>query len=392
VAWLTVREAAERLGISEAAVRKRMQRNTLKHRKWPDGRVYVKLGPRNVVPTDTDQPTRAAGAPTQEERRVWDLGQISALAGVLGAITSMTYILGVYVLWMPLAVNYTHDVATSLYSVSIVPRTMVIGHGLSRIWIPTLFVALVYIVGFLDMKPRLRRAYAVFLLVSSIAYSVWVIVGLLSGKPAPAIVGSYAYTEYTLANYVVLAAVCAVSLPALAFASAKLVKYGELAFGAPSGGDQPREPVDKDDGALPNPSRAKEERDPLPGRTLVLPGRFLIRLHRAAEDYQLFPHIVSRINFLKGIATVFALGFLLSILAATLSVNPPLPTGTMKISPAGESTNESQRIEGRLLAHTEGYWYVFDVAGKNRGELIALRDDQVENVTLASEDESLEGR
>lgn len=38
---LTVREAANRLGISEEAVRKRMRRGTLAHSKWPDGRVYV---------------------------------------------------------------------------------------------------------------------------------------------------------------------------------------------------------------------------------------------------------------------------------------------------------------------------------------------------------------
>jgi hypothetical protein len=41
MAWLTVREAAETLKISDAAVRKRMQRGTLRHEKCPDGRVYV---------------------------------------------------------------------------------------------------------------------------------------------------------------------------------------------------------------------------------------------------------------------------------------------------------------------------------------------------------------
>jgi len=38
---LTVREAAENLGISEDAVRKRIQRGTLAHRKASDGHVYV---------------------------------------------------------------------------------------------------------------------------------------------------------------------------------------------------------------------------------------------------------------------------------------------------------------------------------------------------------------
>jgi excisionase family DNA binding protein len=41
---LSVSEAAERLGISKEAVRKRVQRGTLPHGKKPDGKVYVYLG------------------------------------------------------------------------------------------------------------------------------------------------------------------------------------------------------------------------------------------------------------------------------------------------------------------------------------------------------------
>ena len=40
---LTIQEAARRLGISEGAVRKRVARDTLKHDKEDDGRVYVYL-------------------------------------------------------------------------------------------------------------------------------------------------------------------------------------------------------------------------------------------------------------------------------------------------------------------------------------------------------------
>jgi excisionase family DNA binding protein len=40
--WITVQEAARRLGVKEDAIRKRMQRGTLKYEKDPkDGRVYV---------------------------------------------------------------------------------------------------------------------------------------------------------------------------------------------------------------------------------------------------------------------------------------------------------------------------------------------------------------
>ena len=40
---VTVQEAAQRLGISESGVRKRVTRGTLEHDKAPDGRVYVYL-------------------------------------------------------------------------------------------------------------------------------------------------------------------------------------------------------------------------------------------------------------------------------------------------------------------------------------------------------------
>jgi excisionase family DNA binding protein len=42
---LTVAEAAERLGVKEQAVRKRIARGTLRHAKDDDGRVYVYLSP-----------------------------------------------------------------------------------------------------------------------------------------------------------------------------------------------------------------------------------------------------------------------------------------------------------------------------------------------------------
>lgn len=44
---ITVAEAADRLGVKEQAVRKRIQRGTLVHDKDEDGRVYVYLDPRD---------------------------------------------------------------------------------------------------------------------------------------------------------------------------------------------------------------------------------------------------------------------------------------------------------------------------------------------------------
>src|ERR671915_2232058 len=49
---LTVAEAADRLGISQEAVRRRIGRGTIEYDKDDDGRVYVFLSPTNT-PHDT---------------------------------------------------------------------------------------------------------------------------------------------------------------------------------------------------------------------------------------------------------------------------------------------------------------------------------------------------
>jgi hypothetical protein len=41
--WVTIREAAQALGVSESAVRKRLSRGTLTHERRSDGRVYILL-------------------------------------------------------------------------------------------------------------------------------------------------------------------------------------------------------------------------------------------------------------------------------------------------------------------------------------------------------------
>src|SRR4051794_25765813 len=52
---LTIQEAASRLGISEGAVRKRVTRKTLPHKKDDDGRVYVFLDARGRRGVDGGQ-------------------------------------------------------------------------------------------------------------------------------------------------------------------------------------------------------------------------------------------------------------------------------------------------------------------------------------------------
>jgi excisionase family DNA binding protein len=65
---LTVVEAAERLGVKEQAVRKRIARGTLHHTKDEDGRVYVYLGP-----SDTNAKPEAEGNSTGDSTDTYTL-------------------------------------------------------------------------------------------------------------------------------------------------------------------------------------------------------------------------------------------------------------------------------------------------------------------------------
>jgi len=52
---VTIQEAARRLGVKEDAIRKRIQRGTLRHKKTPEGRVYVWVDSDQDATRDTAQ-------------------------------------------------------------------------------------------------------------------------------------------------------------------------------------------------------------------------------------------------------------------------------------------------------------------------------------------------
>jgi excisionase family DNA binding protein len=54
---VTIQEAAERLGVKEDAIRKRIQRGTLRHEKTQEGRVFVWLDVAQDATQDTAQDT-----------------------------------------------------------------------------------------------------------------------------------------------------------------------------------------------------------------------------------------------------------------------------------------------------------------------------------------------
>jgi hypothetical protein len=75
-----------------------------------------------------------------------------------------------------------------------------------------------------------------------------------------------------------------------------------------------------------------------------------------------------------GLALTLGLTFFAAFLLAFVS-SPPLPAVDVSVD-----VNGSQGVEGTLLAHVDGYWYVFNP----KGNLVAVPDDHVTNINICS--------
>ncbi len=70
---VTIQEAAQRLGVKEDAVRKRIQRGSMRHEKTEDGRVYVWVDATQDTTQDEPDPSRDEYQDTAQDERVEDL-------------------------------------------------------------------------------------------------------------------------------------------------------------------------------------------------------------------------------------------------------------------------------------------------------------------------------
>jgi excisionase family DNA binding protein len=70
---VTIQEAAQRLGVKEDAVRKRIQRGSMRHEKAENGRVYVWVDTAQDTPPDEPDASRDEYRDTAQDERVEDL-------------------------------------------------------------------------------------------------------------------------------------------------------------------------------------------------------------------------------------------------------------------------------------------------------------------------------
>jgi excisionase family DNA binding protein len=70
---VTIQEAARRLGVKEDAVRKRIQRGSMRHEKAEDGRVYVWVDAAQDTAQDARHTSQDAYRDTSQDERLDDL-------------------------------------------------------------------------------------------------------------------------------------------------------------------------------------------------------------------------------------------------------------------------------------------------------------------------------
>jgi excisionase family DNA binding protein len=70
---VTIQEAAHRLGVKEDAIRKRIQRGSMRHEKADDGRVYVWVDTTQDTAQDADRSSQDEYQDTTQDDRLEDL-------------------------------------------------------------------------------------------------------------------------------------------------------------------------------------------------------------------------------------------------------------------------------------------------------------------------------
>lgn len=379
---LSLSEAAKRLGISREAAYKRVKRGTLRHVKGSDGLMYVRSDDVNTETTggndghrNTKEPT--SGANGGSKRPSWDLTSLSALVAIAGALISLIYVSGLFVLWAPIARRYTHDVATSWHAVSLIPKTSVIGHGFISIWFVTILNALLVVVmevWMLSEDPigqKLLKAYlwliSIFGLFSSYLIGRYIFGAILGSPPehfvpewVPFLSASNSTdtTETPAETFIGMAAgVCIILI--VAFFLPRFSRHIHAALEASDNGHPETSPPDAEE-----------------TNGFIATVGAVFHTARAIWNYR-FPRIVSSTNFLKAMAILFTMGFLQAATFAAIAADPPVPRVEL-------IRNEDTNVEGDLLAHAEGFWYVL----KPDGEILSIPDDEVHEARVLSQSSS----
>jgi hypothetical protein len=384
-----VSEAAEVLEISEAAVRKRMHRGTLEREHRPDGRVYVYVDAGKLPNRESREAAgteSSDGGHKNEQRSWWDY--IAAASGLAVVFGGLTYALGFFVLLSPIALTLTHDFGTAWHATFLVPRGMVAGLGIRQlVAFPLLVGAVIFGLSFAayvvqsaaESKRWMRHAaesleiWVPWALI--ILYASWRIdTGPTPLSQAPFFLIIVLVLELFMVPYMLVGGLAELAERKYA---AGVRMGGWVVFALVIAYVVWRDMV-SDIESLQKPSIAIgaliSAAIVIGAATLVAWGGHLgkafLEEPSESEDDTAWTMLWS---FIAVSAAAFVAAFML-----TIPSNPPLPMVEIDVK------DKDKASVGRLLAHTDGFWYVFEIHnGQSEDRLTAIPDDNVKKASVA---------
>jgi hypothetical protein len=276
---------------------------------------------------------------------------IAAVATLITISATTIYVLGLMALGYPVYRRITKNSSTALYVVSVVPRTVVAGHGMRfllgipLIW-TLLFAAFLSVAQLVHKGVDVRSRYVEDPILNQ------TITTFLNNLP---VIASITVVLVLLGLHEVLTA-----------AGLYNIFYPYTSLSPLAGGEAPRpatiaEPVDPQDYA--------GERGLLEffAPSLVI-ANVIGCVGGAVGGSILATEGWSWEALFWALVVVIFINFVANMLAV-VSIKPPMP----KVEVIKDGADGSEPIKGYLLAHSEGLWYIFDDKYK---ALQTIRDDK----------------
>ena len=279
--------------------------------------------------------TNTSSAAKEEDKKSPALSlteTITRVSGLVASVAGVIYLLGLVALWAPIARVYTDSISSAASVVALVPKTEVAGQGIAIIIAPavlTVFTGIVlslllHVYRYSVVPPLHRLAKRPSLIIEVVVMLVFIASALLLAEWLTA--GRW------------LSWVLSIHAPAQSSGS-NLVSY--LAAGS----------------AL---------------FFILGAASWIFGLNRAVEVRErLIPSIDWKMAF-----KYLSISLAFTAVAVGLqgaAQDPPLYTVTI-------SETANQTVDGKLLAHTDRFWYVFD----SEKTLLAIPDSQVKNIRLCT--------
>jgi len=266
-----------------------------------------------------------ASAADEHQRSWWDI--VAGVSGLVALLGALAYGLGLLALWVPIWRTYTGDWQTAWFAVSLVPNTVVAGMGVLRIVAMPTFYFLIFVggyIGFILLQDYLSQRYG--RTIGLLAVLVPAEAAMLGGFGWSVVQYSWA-KDWNLQTLIAALVGMAVILN-LIFFVLPMIWYRR---------------------------KSRRQRDSQ-------------RSNDTQDATQRRNDTQDAKNWWVWLLVAFLLNYVIAAVSVFLA-EPPLPAVDIR----GE-----EAAEGALLAHTDGFWYVFD----QEHELIAIPDDDIESVRV----------